>query len=110
LPPGRPGNERLVIAEAARVQAVLEGVPLPATTRQLVAYAAAQPEGSDVAGLLRALGEREFESLDAVGEALAPVQPDRAGRRRGPRAESGSPPGGEDYTRPSPTPGAVRAD
>lgn len=97
-----------MITEAARVQAVLEGVSLPATTRELIAYAAGQPGGAEALPFLSRLGKREFRSLDEVGEALAPVQPHPPAPKPVPRAESGEPPGGGDYTNPSPEPGAVR--
>ena len=94
---------------AALIQVVLEGVSLPATKAELVDYA--RREDPDAARLLEALPEREYRSLDEVGEALAPVQPPRS--RPGaavPREESDLPPGGEDYVAPHPEPGAVRYD
>jgi hypothetical protein len=92
---------------AAEVQVVLEGVALPAKKQQLLDYARDQDE-SAVADLQR-LPDREYSSLDEVGEALAPVQPEwpRADPQK-PRDESGQPPGGDAYTDPSPEPGAVR--
>jgi hypothetical protein len=98
-----------VFAEAVRVQAVLEGVRLPAKRRELMTYAAAQPGGAQVEGLLSTLPDREYRSLDEVGEALAPVHALVAEPDRLPREESGAPPGGDDYTSPSPEPGAVQA-
>lgn len=62
--------------EAAEIQVVLEGVPLPATKRALLAYAGSQDGAA--AQRLAAIPDREYRSLDEVGEALAPVQPSRA--------------------------------
>jgi hypothetical protein len=95
---------------AAELQALLEGVPLPASRDDLIAYAAQQDARAalDVA----ALPEGEYDRLDAVGAALtnrrpkpgAPPQPQ-------PQPESGKPPGGEDYLTPSPDDtGRVRHD
>ena len=94
---------------AALIQAVLEGVSLPTTKAKLVDYA--RREDPDAARLLEALPDREYRSLDEVGEALAPVQPPRSRREPAvPREESDLPPGGEDYVAPHPEPGAVRHD
>jgi hypothetical protein len=97
-------------AEVVMLQTLLEGVPLPAEKRDLIAYA--QEQGDHVpAGLLERLPDREYRSLDEVGEALAPVQPSAAEDEAPmPRAESDLPPGGDDYVEPSPVPGGVRHD
>jgi Protein of unknown function (DUF2795) len=92
---------------AAELQVVLEGVPLPAKKRELIEYARAQDEsaGADLQGL----ADREYTSLDEVGEALAPVQPawlEPVPQR--PRDESGQPPGGDAYLDPDAEPGGVR--
>jgi Protein of unknown function (DUF2795) len=88
---------------------VLEGVPLPATKAELLDYA--RREDPDAAGLLEALPDREYRSLDEVGEALAPVQPPRSQPDATvPHEESDAPPGGENYVEPHPEPGAVRHD
>jgi hypothetical protein len=93
----------------ALIQVVLEGVALPATKAELVDYA--RSEDPDAAQLLDALPDREYRSLDEVGEALAPVQPPRSQPRLAvPREESDLPPGGGDYVTPHPEPGAVRHD
>jgi hypothetical protein len=91
---------------AAELQVVLEGVPLPATKRDLIAYAREQDE-SAVADLQR-LPDRAYTSLDEVGEALVPVQPGRLRPVPPPRDESGQPPGGDAYLDPQAEPGAVR--
>jgi Protein of unknown function (DUF2795) len=94
---------------AALIQVVLEGVGLPATKAELVDYA--RSEDPDAARLLEALPDREYRSLDDVGEALAPVQPSRSQPEAVvPREESDLPPGGENYVQPHPEPGAVRHD
>ena len=94
---------------AAEVQVLLEGVPLPATKRELVEYARSQD--GEAARELEALPESEYRSLDEVGEALAPVQPPRSQPDTAvPREESGEPPGGDAYVEPHPEPGAVRHD
>jgi Protein of unknown function (DUF2795) len=94
---------------AVLIQVLLEGVPLPATKAELVEYA--RREDPDAGRLLEALPEREYRSLDEVGEALAPVQPPRSQPEAAvPRQESDQPPGGESYVKPHPEPGAVRHD
>jgi hypothetical protein len=94
---------------AAELQVLLEGVPLPARKRELVEYARSQD--GDAARHLESLPDREYRSLDEVGEALAPVQPSRSQPQAAvPREESDAPPGGEDYVQPHPEPGAVRHD
>lgn len=86
---------------------MLEGVPLPAKKQQLLDYARQQDES--VLGDLQRLPDREYSSLDEVGEALAPVQPERRPPHAPkPREESGEPPGGDSYTDPDAEPGAVR--
>jgi Protein of unknown function (DUF2795) len=93
----------------AELQVLLEGVPLPAHKRELVEYARTQ--GGEAARHLASLPDREYRSLDEVGEALAPVQPPRGEREDAvPREESDAPPGGENYVKPHPEPGAVRHD
>jgi hypothetical protein len=91
------------------LQAVLEGVPLPATKQELTEYARAQSGGGELLALLEALPDREYRSLDDVGEALNPVQPAfERDEPQLPRPESGVPPGGEAYTDASAEPGRVR--
>lgn len=95
---------------ATEIQAVLEGVPLPATRAMLVDYA--RVHDSTAARDLELLPEQEYRRLDEVGEllTLAPTAP--APPEHGlPRPESGTPPGGDDYLTafPSDT-GRVRHD
>jgi hypothetical protein len=104
------GNRvRVDTQRAAELQVLLEGVSLPAQKQELLAYARSQDESA--AEQLAWLPDREYRSLDEVGEALAPVQPRRPQLDAAvPREESDAPPGGEDYVEPHPEPGAVRHD
>jgi hypothetical protein len=106
----RNGNAACVSSQrAAQLQVVLEGVPLPATKQELIAYA--REEDESMAADLDTLPDREYRSLDEVGEMLAPAQP--SAQRPGPPAphdESGEPPGGDAYLNPNPEAGAVRDD
>ena len=96
---------------AAELQVLLEGVPLPASKQELIDYAARQSGGADFLPELRSLPEREFRSLDDVGEELVRVQPSSREQPLAlPDEESDQPPGGDDYTNPSPEPGGVRSD
>ena len=96
---------------AAELQVVLEGVPLPASRQELVDYASRQSDGARFSGDLRSLPDREYRSLDEIGEELVHVQPaPPRGLHALPREESGLPPGGDDYTNAAPDPGAVRPD
>ena len=89
------------------MQVLLEGVPLPAKKADLLAYAREQDESA--AADLQRLPDRDYSSLDEVGEALAPVQPERPKQEvHEPREESGQPPGGDAYLDPRPETGAVR--
>jgi hypothetical protein len=94
---------------AAEIQAVLEGVPLPAGKSELVEYARAQDEG--VARELAGLPDEQFDRLDRVGELLTLVPSAPKPGPRPPLPESGSPPGGPDYLEPFPADtGLVRHD
>jgi hypothetical protein len=91
---------------------VLEGVPLPASKRDLLSHAARNGGGdAGVMELLRELPSRQYTTLDEVGEALAPVQPAFGSPPpRVPPSESGAPPGGDAYVRPHPDPGWIREE
>jgi hypothetical protein len=105
----RPNIHDVSTQRAAQIQALLEGIPLPATKAELVAYA--RREDPDAARELETLPDREYRSLDDVGEALAPVQPSRSQPATPvPHEESDQPPGGDAYVDPHPEPGAVRHD
>lgn len=92
----------------AELQVVLEGVPLPAGKQQLIEHARGEDAEPGLVALLEALPDREYGSIDEVGEMLHPVQPARPRQSHLPKPESGPPPGGAAYTDPSPEPGAVR--
>jgi hypothetical protein len=99
----------MTFQESAELQALLEGVSLPASKRELVAYARSEDE--EVARTLRSLPEREYRSLDEVGEALMPVQPSwPQPHAEIPHEVSDAPPGGDAYTDPRPESGRVRPD
>ena len=74
-PRGRGHRRGMSFQEAALVQVVLEGVPLPAERAELIDYASRQEDSDRVLSLLLELPDREYGTLDEVGEALAPVQP-----------------------------------
>jgi hypothetical protein len=94
---------------AAEIQVVLEGVALPATKAELLEYARRQQ--ADAAREVETLPDKEYRSLDEVGEALAPVQPPWIEpHAEVPREESDAPPGGDAYLDPNPESGAVRPD
>jgi hypothetical protein len=99
-----------MFAAVATLQGLLEGVDLPASKHDLIRYALEQDGGGGVARLLDRLPDREFRSLDDVGEALAPVQPAASQEQALPRAESDKPPGGDDYVNPRPESGKIRDD
>jgi hypothetical protein len=96
---------------SAELQVLLEGVPLPAKRQELVDYASRQAQGEQFLGDLRSLPDREYRTLDEVGEELIQVQPSpEAEHLQVPRDESGRPPGGEAYTDPAAEPGGIRPD
>jgi len=97
-----------VFALRARLESLLEGVPLPTGRRELIEYARRQDHA--VALQLETLPDREYRSLDEVGEALEPAQPTPVPEHAPlPHSESGLPPGGDDYLKADAKPGAVRS-
>jgi hypothetical protein len=96
------------LQRAAEIQVLLEGIPLPATREQLVHYAALQD--AEAAVELERIPDREYRSIDEVGEELAHTQPHPRAVTTPPHAESGELPGKADYLNPSPTPGAILPD
>jgi len=93
----------------AELQVLLEGVPLPAGKQALIRHAREQEASADELAALAKLPEREYDSLDDVGETLQPVQPLTMPKdAEQPRAESDLPPGGDAYTDASEEPGWVR--
>jgi hypothetical protein len=94
---------------ATEIQAVLEGIPLPATRSSLIEYARSQD--ATVADDLARLPDGAYDRLDLVGDRLLGRAPVPEALVRRPRAESGEPPGGPDYVEPAPhDTGAVRDD
>jgi len=85
---------------AAEIQAVLEGIPLPAQKSELVSYMREQ-DASFVADL-DGLPDEQFRSIDDVGRllTLVPAAPQPGDGL--PRAESGKPPGADDYLKAFP--------
>ena len=84
---------------AAEIQVVLEGIRLPATRDELVAYARKWDPAA--ASEVAALPDRSYDRIDLVGEMLLEVQPPKAASQpHRPRDESGPPPGGEAYVDP----------
>jgi hypothetical protein len=96
------------LQRAAEIQVVLEGVTLPATRAELLRYAA--QHDPDAATELARLPDREYATIDDVGEQLAPTRPVHVSQERLPRPESDKPPGGDDYVRPFPESGRVDPD
>jgi hypothetical protein len=104
----RREDARVDLQRSAEIQALLEGIRLPATRDDLVAYASAldREAGSE----LLQIADREYGYLDEVGEELARTRPAPLAPEPVPRAESGQPPGGVEYTNPQPESGQVRTD
>lgn len=97
------------LREAAIVQVVLEGVALPAKKRELLAYARRQQTPAQALAALEGISEREYQTIDEVGEAIAQTQPAIGPRpAHEPKPESGEVPGGASYLDPRAEPGAVR--
>ena len=96
------------LQRSAEIQVVLEGIPLPASRDQLVRYASRYD--GEAARTLASIPDREYGRIDEVGEALAATGVVTVERDPLPQPESGKPPGGDDYLRPNPQPGAVRHD
>jgi Protein of unknown function (DUF2795) len=96
-------------AKAAEIQVLLEGIALPASKGELLAYAREQ-DGHDAVSLLQRIPDREYGRLDDVGEALVQVQPSWSEESELPHTESDLPPGGAEYVNAHPTPGTVRQD
>ncbi|HJS69594.1 MAG TPA: DUF2795 domain-containing protein [Gaiellaceae bacterium] len=87
-------------ANASAVGALLTGIDLPASKDDIVRYAGEQDADAVELAALRSLEERDYASTMDVVEALRPVQPYLPEPEPGaPRAESGDPPGHEQYTR-----------
>jgi hypothetical protein len=97
------------LQRSAEIQVVLEGVPLPATREQLVRYAA--QHDAEAAVELELVPNREYRTIDDVGEELVATHVVHAESERLPKPESGEQPGGSDYLKPFPSDtGTVRHD
>src|SRR5438270_13838841 len=107
---GKRGYATSVHAQTAEIQVLLEGVSLPAAKDELIRYAREQDGDAAAVRLLARLPDREYRTLDEVGEMLAPVQPYPSDDAPLPHEESGKPPGGRDYLEPDPDSGRVRED
>lgn len=79
-------------SRAAELRVLLKGVPLPASKDELLEHAVRQRAEPHFLEALRSLPEREYASLDEVGERLVHVQPST------PPQSPAQPPGGDDYT------------
>ena len=88
-------------ADTAELKTTLTGVRLPAKQPELLEYAVRQHAEPPLLDALRSLSDqKEYASLDEVVEELLGVQPRRDGAPpQSPKAESGAPPGGDDYTK-----------
>jgi hypothetical protein len=85
---------------SAYVDSLLNGITLPASKSELIAYARRQERGVPVAERLRELPDRQYRTLDEVGEELEPRQPaawKQAPPSKVPEPESDLPPGGSAY-------------
>ena len=93
----------------AELQVLLEGVPLPATRQELLDYARREGAEPWQVDALRRLPDKQYGWIDQAAEELLRVQPPRDREEpHEPRASSGAPPGGDDYTNPRPESGEVR--
>ena len=63
---------------AAELRTVLVGVPLPAEKARLLEYAVRRHAEPQLLNALRALPDREYESLDEVAEQLVSGAPTNA--------------------------------
>lgn len=96
-------------SRVAELQVLLEGVALPASKQELLDHAGREGAAPGELALLEALPDREYGTIDEIGETLHPVQPVSPPQQpEQPKAESGLPPGGDAYTDPSAEPGWVR--
>lgn len=97
------------LRQAAIAQVVLEGVPLPAQKRDLLAYAHRQETPHEVLAALALVPDREYAAIDEVGEAIVHVQPALGPKPASePSPESGDVPGGAAYLEPGAEPDGAR--
>ena len=55
------------------IESLLEGMPLPARRDEIVEHAEIEGADDDLLAALRALPDREYDTVDDVGESLHPV-------------------------------------
>src|SRR5438552_3926719 len=90
--------EKKLDVNRATLESLLVGVPLPASKRRLLEYARRQPRAGESVPLLERIPDRDYDTLQDVGEVLEPRQVAAAGTEAPvPRPESGRPPGGAAY-------------
>jgi hypothetical protein len=108
---GQDVGEVSSAAVAAIAQVVLEGVPLPASKRELVDYARRNGgEEAGIMGSLERLPARRYRSLDEVGEEIHPAQPAFAPSPPQAAGQDGDVPGGEAYLSAGGEPGSIREE
>ena len=56
------------------LEAALEGMPLPARRDEIVEYAEIEGGEDDLLTALRALDDREYETVDEIGGAVEAVE------------------------------------
>jgi hypothetical protein len=54
------------------IETLLEGVPLPARRDEIVEHAEIEGADEDILAALRALPDREYDTLDYISESLDP--------------------------------------
>jgi Protein of unknown function (DUF2795) len=65
--------------DTSGIEALLEGMPLPARRDEIVDHAEVEGADDDLLAALRALPDREYETADEVGETLRPIEPNPPG-------------------------------
>ena len=60
--------------EPSELQSLLEAMPLPARRDEVVDHAEIEGADDDLLAALRALPDREYETMDDVGETLRAAQ------------------------------------
>ena len=61
--------------DTSALESLLEGMPLPARRDEIVDHAEVEGADDDLLAALRALPDREYETLDEVTETLRPIEP-----------------------------------
>jgi hypothetical protein len=65
--------------DTSGIEALLEGMPLPARRDEIVGHAEVEGADEDLLAALRALPDHEYESADEVGETLRSSDPSPLG-------------------------------